>query len=99
MFSLNHLLTLLLVLGAVYTQTSFPGTCSNNSLIPRLATGTINLNPVDTYNNGANKDFYRDLSPNQFLTTDVLGYAFAISGFQTNCSQTYYTLVVDKVYF
>jgi hypothetical protein len=99
MFSLDRMLTLLLFLGLVMTQTTLPNTCSNNSLIPRLATGTINLNPVDTYNNGANKDYYRDLSQNQFQTTDVLGYAFAISGFQTNCSQNYYTLVVDKVYF
>ena len=29
----------------------------------------------------------------------MLGYGFAVSGFQANCAQTYYTLVVDKVEF
>ena len=74
-------------------------TCQNDSLIYRLATGTINLNPLDTYNNGANKDYYQSLSLAQFYTTDVLGYGFSLTGFQTSCSNTYYTLIVDKIAF
>lgn len=66
-------------------------------MLPRLATGVIHLNPLDTYNAGANKDFYRDLSSALFYTTDVLGYGFALSGFQANCGQDYYTLVIDQV--
>jgi hypothetical protein len=54
---------------------------------------------LDTYNSGANKDYYQDLSNAQFQTTDVLGYGFALSGFQTNCGQSYYTLTIDKVDF
>jgi hypothetical protein len=64
-----------------------------------LATGTINLNPLDTYNNGANKDYYQSLSLAQFSSVDVLGYGFSLTGFQTGCSNTYYTLIIDAVEF
>mgnify|MGYP003417380879 CR=1 FL=1 len=99
MLSCKKLLISVLLLAVVLSQTNFRNTCQNSSLLPLLATGTINLNPLDTYNNGANKDYYQDLSLAQFQTVDVLGYAFALSGFQAPCSQPYYTLVVDKVNF
>jgi EamA domain-containing membrane protein RarD len=83
----------------VLAQTNFKNTCQKNSMLPLLATGVINLNPLDTYNAGANKGFYQDLSSAQFQTTDVLGYGFALSGFQAGCGQSYYTLVIDKVDF
>ena len=99
MLSCKKLLISVLLLTIVVSQTNFKNTCQNSSLLPLLATGTINLNPLDTYNNGANKDYYQDLSLAQFQTVDVLGYAFALSGFQAPCSQSYYTLVIDKVNF
>lgn len=80
-------------------QTNFRNNCQNASLIPKLATGLIHLNPLDTYNNGANKDYYQDLSLAQFAAIDVLGYGFALSGFQTGCTNAFYTLIVDKVAF
>ena len=92
-------LIICLLLGIALAQTNFNNTCQNDSLIYRLATGTINLNPLDTDNNGANKDYYQSLSLAQFYTTDVLGYGFSLTGFQTSCSNTYYTLIVDKIAF
>ena len=92
-------LIICLLVGIALAQTNFNNTCQNDSLIYRLATGTINLNPLDTYNNGANKDYYQSLSLAQFYTTDVLGYGFSLTGFQTSCSNTYYTLIVDKIAF
>ena len=70
-------------------------------MIPQLATGLINLNPLDTYNNGANKDYYQDLSWNNFTTSDFLGYGFALSGFETACtnSANFFSLVIDEVVF
>jgi hypothetical protein len=88
-----------LLLGSVIAQTNFNNTCQNSSLLPLLATGSITLNPLDTYNSASNKDYYQDLSLAQFQATDVLGYGFALSAFQTSCGQSYYTLVVDKVDF
>lgn len=99
MINSKTLLLLLSFIILLYSQTFFPNTCSTNSLLNKLATGVINLNPQDTYNNGANKDYYVDLTKNQFAAIDVLGYAFALSGFQTPCGQPYYTLSIDKVYF
>jgi hypothetical protein len=99
MFSCKKLFVSVLLLTLVLSQTNFKNTCQNSSLLPLLATGVINLNPLDTYNNGANKDYYQDLSLAQFQTVDVLGYAFALSGFQAPCAQAFYTLVVDKVNF
>ena len=93
-FFVTFLLTTL-----VLSQTNFGSACSSNSLMPRLATGVMNLNPLDTYNNGANKDYYQDLTSSAFNINDYLGYAFALSGFQTPCGQPYYSLSVDKVYF
>ena len=97
MESYFRLITVILLLTVVFSQTNFGNSCQNNSMLPLLATGVINLNPMDTYNAGANKDYYKDLSLAQFQTTDVLGYGFALSGFQANCGQSYYTLVVDQV--
>lgn len=89
----------LLLVCAVLAQTNFRNTCQNVSLIPKLATGLITLNPLDTYNNGANKDYYQDLSLAKFATVDVLGYGFALTGFQTGCTNAFYTLIIDKVTF
>lgn len=89
----------LLLLGVVLAQTNFNNTCQKDSLLPLLATGTINLNPLDTYNNGANKDYYQSLSLAQFSSVEVLGYGFALTGFQTGCSNNYYTLIIDNVDF
>lgn len=94
-----RLLVAILLITTVYSQTNFRNTCQNSSLLPLLATGAVNLNPLDTYNSGANKNYYVDISLAQFQTVDVLGYGFALSGFQANCGQSYYTLVVDKVAF
>ncbi len=100
MNSCKKLLLLVLLATLTLAQTNFNNSCQTDSMLPLLATGVINLNPLDTYNAGANKDFYRDLSSAQFQTTDVLGYGFALSGFQASCnSQAYYTLIVDKVQF
>lgn len=55
------LLLCLLLVGTALGQTDFKNTCQKDSLIPKLATGLIHLNPLDTYNNGANKDYYQDL--------------------------------------
>lgn len=80
-------------------QTNFNNNCQNASLIPKLATGVIHLNPLDTYNNGANKDYYVDLTLNKFEIVDVLGYGFALAGFQASCSQSFYSLSIFKVTF
>ncbi len=96
---MKGLLLSLVLVCAAFAQTDFKNTCQSASLIPKLATGLINLNPLDTYNNGANKDYYKDLSLAKFSTIDVLGYGFALTAFQTGCSASYYTLVIDKVAF
>jgi hypothetical protein len=88
-----------LLIATVFTQTNFKNTCQNSSMIPLLATGVVTLNPMDTFNAGANKDYYQDLSTAKFLPIDVLGYAFAITSFQANCGQNYYSLGVDVVEF
>ena len=80
-------------------QTDFKNTCQNASLIDRLATGVIHLNPLDTYNNGANKDYYQDLTINKFTSNDYLGYGFALSGFETACNHNFYALVIDEIVF
>ena len=91
----------LCLLGLVLGQTDFKNTCQSESLIPRLATGLINLNPLDTYNNGANKDYYQDLTIAAFTSNDFLGYGFSLSGFETACtnSANFFSLVVDEVVF
>jgi hypothetical protein len=48
---------------------------------------------------GATKNYYQSLSSGAFKAGDYLGYAFAIAGFETSCSQGYYSLVVDVVEF
>jgi hypothetical protein len=97
MTSSKGLILSLLLIGLVLSQTDFKNTCQNSSLLPGIATGVITLNPMDTFNAGANKDYYQDLSVAKFLPIDVLGYAFALSSFQTNCGQNYYALGVDIV--
>lgn len=57
------------------------------------------LNPNDLGSAGANKNYYESLSRGHFKAGDLLGYAFAIAGFETSCSQTYYSLMVDVVEF
>ena len=94
----KSLLVGLLLLVCALAQTNFNNTCQNDSMIDLLATGKIQLNPVDI-GNSANKDYYQDLSTANFQSVDVLGYAFALTGLQTACGQSYYTLVVDKVDF
>lgn len=81
MESKKSLLGLVFLLTLVATQTNFNKECQNSSLIPKLGTGLIHLNPLDTYNNGANKDYYQDITMNNFDATDVIGYGFALSGF------------------
>ena len=99
MYSAKGLLICLILLGTAYAQTDFKNTCQSASLLPKLATGVINLNPLDTYNNGANKDYYKDLSLAGFEAIDVLGYGFSLTGFQTTCGNAFYTLIIDKVNF
>ena len=98
MFNIRSLFISLLLIAAL-AQVDFKNNCQNDSYIDKLATGTIHLNPLDTYNGGANKDYYQDLSRNNFDTVDVLGYGFALSGFQTGCDNNFYTLIIDKVEF
>ena len=93
------ILTTLALLCLIQAQVNFNNTCQKDSLLPLLATGTINLNPLDTYNNGANKDYYQSLSLAQFSPVEVLGYGFALTGFQTGCSNNYYTLIIDNIDF
>lgn len=81
MFKSVGLIVCLCLLGLAVGQTDFKNTCQNESMIPLLATGLINLNPLDTYNNGAKKDYYQDLTRNQFTATDYLGYGFSLTGF------------------
>jgi len=92
------LLVGLLLIICCIAQQDFRNTCQGESMMNLLATGSINLNPVDI-GSSANKDFYRDLSRAKFQTSDVLGYGFALSGFQTACGQSSYTLIIDKVEF
>ena len=54
---------------------------------------------MDIDTGSANKNYYHDLSQANFNTVDVLGYGFALSGFKTDCSGDYFTLVIDKVLF
>ena len=99
MIGSKGLVLCLILVGLALGQTNFNNDCQNASLIPKLATGLIHLNPFDTFNNGANKDYYQDLRLAQFAAIDVLGYGFALSGFQTTCSRPFYTLIIDKVQF
>ena len=89
----------LLFITLALCQTDFKNTCQSKSLLPLLATGSISMDLFDSSNNGANKVAYQDLSFNKFQKTEVLGYAFALTGFEGPCGQSYYTLAVDKVQF
>jgi len=39
------------------------------------------MNLIDSFNGGANKDTYRDLTLAKFEKQEVLGHAFALTGF------------------
>jgi len=67
------------------------------SRLQKLQTGEILLNPNDLGNAGTNKNFYEMLDRGSFVKDDYLAYAFALAGFETACSQTFYSLVVDTV--
>lgn len=95
----TQIILIFAVLTLAYTQINYNNNCQNNSLLPLLATGVANLNPLDTSKVGASKDYYVDLSLAQFTNQDSLGYGFAISGFQASCGQAYYTLIIDKIIF
>ena len=101
MFKSTGILVCLCLFGLIVAQTDFQNTCQTDSLIDRLATGLIHLNPLDTFNNGANKDYYQDLSLNKFDVNDVLGYGMALTGFETACtnSANFFSLVIDEVTF
>jgi hypothetical protein len=55
------------------------------------------LNPNDLGTAGANKNYYESLSRGAFATTDYLGYAVAIAGFEVQCGLPAYSLIVDIV--
>jgi hypothetical protein len=55
------------------------------------------LNPNDLGIAGANKNYYESLSRGAFATTDYLGYAVAIAGFEVQCASQAYSLIVDIV--
>lgn len=67
------------------------------SRLDKIQTGEIILNPNDLGAAGANKNYYESLSRGKFGATDFLGYAVAIAGFETSCSQTAFSLLVDIV--
>ena len=67
------------------------------SRLEKIQTGEIVLNPNDLGTAGANKNYYESLSRGKFGATDFLGTAVAIAGFETSCSQTFFSLVVDIV--
>jgi hypothetical protein len=87
----------LLLITNVFAQTDFKNTCQTDSLMNLLATGLITMDLFDSSNGGANKDVYRDLTLAKFGKAEVLGHAFALTGFDGPCGQSYYTLVIDKV--
>ena len=101
MFKSKALIACLCIISLTMAQTNFQNTCQSESMFPRLATGLIHLNPLDTYNNGAKKDYYQDLTFNNFTTVDYLGYGFSLTGFETACtnSANFFSLVVDDVVF
>lgn len=67
------------------------------SRLEKIQTGEIVLNPNDLGSAGANKNYYESLSRGKFGATDFLGTAVAIAGFETSCSQTFFSLIVDIV--
>ena len=67
------------------------------SRLDKIQTGEIVLNPFDLGTAGANKNYYESLSRGNFGATEVLATAVAIAGFETSCSQTYFSLIVDIV--
>jgi hypothetical protein len=67
------------------------------SRLNKIQTGEIILNPNDLGTAGANKNYIESLSRGGFGATEVLATAVAIAGFETACSQSFYSLVVDIV--
>ena len=101
MIKSTGLIVCLCLIGLTLGQTNFQNTCQTDSMFPLLATGLIHLNPLDTYNNGAKKDYYQDLTFNNFTVNDYLGYGFSLTGFETTCtnSANFFSLVIDEVVF
>jgi hypothetical protein len=64
-----------------------------------VQTGEIMLNPNELGAAGANKNYFESLERGEFAAGDFLGFAFAIAGFETSCSQDYFSLMVDVVEF
>jgi hypothetical protein len=46
---------------------------------------------------GSNKNYYESLSRGNFEANEILATAVAIAGFETSCSQTSFSLIVDIV--
>ena len=67
------------------------------SRLDKIQTGEIILNPNDLGAAGANKNYVESLSRGGFGAKEVLATAVAIAGFETSCSQSFYSLVVDIV--
>ena len=67
------------------------------SRLDKIQTGEIVLNPNDLGTAGSNKNYYEPLSRGNFGANEVLATAVAIAGFETSCSQTYFSLIVDIV--
>lgn len=63
--------------------------------LAQIQTGEIVLNPNDLGTAGSNKNYYESLERGKFGKTDWLGTAVALAGFETNCGQSHYSLVVD----
>lgn len=61
----------------------------------KIQTGEIILNPNDLGTAGSNKNYYEPLTRGKFDKNDWLGTAVALAGFETNCGQSHYSLVVD----
>jgi hypothetical protein len=67
------------------------------SRLDKIQTGEIVLNPNDLGTAGSNKNYYESLSRGNFEANEILATAVAIAGFETSCSQTYFSLIVDIV--
>jgi hypothetical protein len=67
------------------------------SRLDKIQTGEIVLNPNDLGTAGANKNYIESLSRGNFGATEILATAVAIAGFETSCSQSFFSLIVDIV--
>ena len=61
----------------------------------KIQTGEIVLNPNDLGAAKNNKNYYEPLTRGKFDKNDWLGTAVALAGFETNCGQSHYSLIVD----